>query len=199
MLWHWNVMFGISIHAPLRERPNNPTMLGKRFTISIHALSRERLKTIQHSAVLSVISIHAPLRERPPPWNKQVVGIYISIHAPLRERRLGQESLNKRPFISIHAPLRERPGMVWFIQAKQGHFNPRSLAGATIGGSDIACIMGLFQSTLPYGSDISLIRLINSIKISIHAPLRERQNAGGKTCTLTIISIHAPLRKRRGT
>ena len=55
----------------------------------------------------------------------------ISIHAPLRERRLGQESLNKRPFISIHAPLRERPGMVWFIQAKQGHFNPRSLAGAT--------------------------------------------------------------------
>ena len=84
----------------------------------------------------------------------------ISIHAPLRERRLGQESLNKRPFISIHAPLRERPGMVWFIQAKQGHFNPRSLAGATIGGSDIACIMGLFQSTLPYGSDLTFSGLL---------------------------------------
>ena len=50
--------------------------------------------------------------------------------------------------------------MVWFIQAKQGHFNPRSLAGATIGGSDIACIMGLFQSTLPYGSDLTFSGLL---------------------------------------
>ena len=55
---------GISIHAPLRERP--------------HSFRRHNLS--------STISIHAPLRERrcgkvaPPAVNK------ISIHAPLRER-----------------------------------------------------------------------------------------------------------------
>ncbi len=195
MLWHWNVMFGISIHAPLRERPNNPTMLGKRFTISIHALSRERLKTIQHSAVLSVISIHAPLRERPPPWNKQVVGIYISIHAPLRERLSAAATLpaswgyfNPRSLtgatslflvcslvtdISIHAPLRERHFSYPAYQFNQ-NFNPRSFTGATECRRQDLHPDHYFNPRSLTEATRDLRALISTTPISIHAPSQER-------------------------
>ena len=195
MLWHWNVMFGISIHAPLRERPNNPTMLGKRFTISIHALSRERLKTIQHSAVLSVISIHAPLRERPPPWNKQVVGIYISIHAPLRERPYllflasssarfqstlpcGSDYRRQRHClhhgaISIHAPLRERHFSYPAYQFNQ-NFNPRSFTGATECRRQDLHPDHYFNPRSLTEATRDLRALISTTPISIHAPSQER-------------------------
>ena len=54
------------------------------------------------------------------------------------------------------------------------HFNPRSLAGATIENAE---------------------RLIE-IAISIHAPLRERRQASIPSSTNGAISIHAPLRER---
>ena len=53
-----------------------------------------------------------------------------------------------------------------------------------------------FQSTLPYGSDESV--LVNGIEtlISIHAPLRERHDEIPGIDADVLISIHAPLRER---
>ena len=80
--------------------------------------------------------------------------------------------------ISIHAPSRERRQVLFCRPAGRRHFNPRSLAGATEKIKDmeeIVCISihapsrerqwsmedmqkaGLFQSTLPRGSDYNLI------------------------------------------
>ena len=39
--------------------------------------------------------------------------------------------------ISIHAPSRERQCKEYFSEAVKAHFNPRSLAGATIGGGAV--------------------------------------------------------------
>ena len=100
------------------------------------------------------------------------------------------------PAISIHVPLRERQGSK--LHAKRGqtfqstlpcgsdesaryvakyslNFNPRSLAGATY-------LAAYFR---------------HSFFISIHAPLRERQNLLIHHVLYTSISIHAPLRERR--
>ena len=57
--------------------------------------------------------------------------------------------------------------------------------------------VAVFQSTLPYGSDHSVkIRLPRATVISIHAPLRERQNTDKAPSFPFFISIHAPLRER---
>ena len=56
----------------------------------------------------------------------------------------------------------------------QRNFNPRSLAGAT---------------HIPYSASAALY-------ISIHAPLRERLDAGADAARFGMISIHAPLRER---
>ena len=100
------------------------------------------------------------------------------------------------PFaISIHAPLRER--------------------GACCAG---AAAFLLFQSTLPYGSEIKPVLRVALPAISIHAPLRERpvgttgassgsdfnprSLTGAKPTRRwfpqrwSVISIHAPLRER---
>ncbi len=53
----------------------------------------------------------------------------------------------------------------------------------------------LFQSTLPYGSDIADYFAAGGTAISIHAPLRERQIASIFN-HMDNISIHAPLRER---
>ena len=98
------------------------------------------------------------------------------------------------------------------------HFNPRSLTGAT---NHLQLILNLviFQSTLPYGSDRIISRCCRlCIKISIHAPLRERlrqyeiafqtmlfqstlpYGSDGANYQdfehMYCISIHAPLRER---
>ena len=77
--------------------------------------------------------------------------------------------------ISIHAPSRERPNSV----------------------KPFKCRNGIFQSTLPHGSDIhNSVVMLNKNLISIHAPSRERRIAFS-TPTLSIyISIHAPSRER---
>ena len=75
--------------------------------------------------------------------------------------------------ISIHAPLRERLVEVMALASPLP-----------------------FQSTLPYGSDESV--LVNGIEtlISIHAPLRERHDEIPGIDADVLISIHAPLRER---
>ena len=56
---------------------------------------------------------------------------------------------------------------------KAEHFNPRSLAGATM-LLQLSHPYQEFQSTLPCGSDITNKLLLVVFVISIHAPLRER-------------------------
>ena len=77
------------------------------------------------------ISIHAPLRERRNMVVKLNNATDISIHAPLRERLRNASISDAYGQISIHAPLRER-------QLEPG----------------IRAARFVFQSTLPYGSDI---------------------------------------------
>ena len=54
----------------------------------------------------------------------------------------------------------------------------------------------VFQSTLPYGSDVNLFLVNNEVIISIHAPLRERLPTLKSPTGTGFISIHAPLRER---
>ena len=76
------------------------------------------------------------------------------------------------------------------------YFNPRSLAGATVGDTVVGNITTKFQSTLPRGSDINFEKYINAVDISIHAPSRERLIMNKKEKIKLIISIHAPSRER---
>ena len=77
--------------------------------------------------------------------------------------------------ISIHAPLRERQMIdVFFLRI--------SLFQSTLPyGSDVAkrqnsTGFSVFQSTLPYGSDAIIDTKRLAARISIHAPLRERRS-----------------------
>ena len=124
----------ISIHAPLRERPN-PFDCGADFVIDFNPRSLTgATKATDNGAKATKISIHAPLRERRYNDVRGVMCDIISIHAPLRERHkalrasyvqlvfqstLPYGSDYKNPFdaafggISIHAPLRERRMSCW--------------------------------------------------------------------------------------
>ena len=74
--------------------------------------------------------------------------------------------------ISIHAPLRERQQPQMF-PTQMSDFNPRSLTGATT-TLVVKTRSSGFQSTLPYGSEHPASHFVNTFRISIHAPLRER-------------------------
>ena len=75
------------------------------------------------------------------------------------------------------------------------YFNPRSLTGAT-GGGIVAQLLEQFQSTLPHGSDADEHLLQAVLRISIHAPSRERQGLLQLLAIGAGISIHAPSRER---
>ena len=100
-----------------------------------------------------------------------------------------------------------------------GHFNPRSLTGATSVSVTDTEVKTVFQSTLPHGSDAYLHNIVNIFRnfnprsltgataflevlqrrmhISIHAPSRERLNKKELITIATEISIHAPSRERQ--
>ena len=80
--------------------------------------------------LLTDISIHAPSRERQFPQQLFALRCGISIHAPSRERQHGSADSYKKVDISIHAPSRERHRASYQL-----------------------IMQGLFQSTLPRGSD----------------------------------------------
>ena len=124
-------------------------------------------------------------------------GYSISIHAPLRERPLTHVVRQAVPRISIHAPLRERQSCI--LRTRMfAIFQSTLPCGSDINhkitlrsdfafqstlpcGSDVKDILKtrrleLFQSTLPCGSDKKSLALTHKAKISIHAPLRERQH-----------------------
>ena len=95
--------------------------------------------------------------------------LLISIHAPSRERPEDiMQPIDER-WISIHAPSRERPTIIPYI-VYDGHFNPCSLAGATV---------------TPAPTPLSEV-------ISIHAPSRERLMIGYTTLLTTIFQSTLP-------
>ena len=129
MYWPTFAFLGISIHAPLRERPYGPFLM-------------------------EVLIYFNPRSLAGATWSYQQSNAHqlISIHAPLRERPIVSKDKSTRHTISIHAPLRERPGFSFFrrnsssfqstlpcgsdeiakmLGVEIGDFNPRSLAGAT--------------------------------------------------------------------
>ena len=100
-------------------------------------------------------------------------------------------------FISIHAPSRERLKPL-MCKGSGKNFNPRSLTGATAEYAPGRIKVKVFQSTLPYGSDSEYTEdSCLKLRISIHAPLRERLDFYWPSFAHLGISIHAPLRERR--
>ena len=138
--------------------------------ISIHAPSRERLRDVRE--VIHYTQFQSTLPHGSDPLHDiDTVVRGISIHAPLRERQIAS-IFNHMDNISIHAPLRER-NIHHILLTGFLNFNPRSLTGAMEMFAP-KIDNDLFQSTLPYGSDIADYFAAGGTAISIHAPLRER-------------------------
>ena len=165
---------GISIHAPLRERP---------------CAKNERRDYREFQSTLPYGS---------DVQDKGWIPIYakISIHAPLRERPFAGAAFVGSLEISIHAPLRERP-QGFSPSAGRRDFNPRSLTGATKVGDNKMDTMLKFQSTLPYGSDSSdKLSMRLSLRFQSTLPYGSDHISEFFTPTGFCISIHAPLRER---
>ena len=139
------------------------------------------------------ISIHAPSRERPLCKHQCENDLIFQSTLPRGSDQQAQGAPMSRE-ISIHAPSRERL-LASLPTVPNRHFNPRSLAGATID-----CLAEnaakLFQSTLPRGSDRRWKKRLSTATISIHAPSRERRLKIMYPCAMQRISIHAPSRER---
>ena len=97
-------------------------------------------------------------------------------------------------FISIHAPSRERHAGI-FTGLLFENFNPRSLAGATKIPL-YCCLLPLFQSTLPRGSDTCFVVKLTKIhQFQSTLPRGSDAKAAVIDCK-RLISIHAPSRER---
>ena len=169
--------------------------------------------------------------------HRRCLFLRISIHAPLRERGLRVQQTHRHRAFQSTLPYGSELRTVSMLP-KWPNFNPRSLTGAIMsiylscpviynfnprsltGATTTLSIGGLstiFQSTLPYGSDIAGTGPHTKISISIHAPLRERRLQKSllvpcrvfqstlpygsepqhiKGVQRKVISIHAPLRER---
>ena len=151
----WDYLFGskaISIHAPLRERLGFGLLLRNTLTHfnprSLTGATSDLFSTFDRR----VISIHAPSRERLADTIFYLRNIKISIHAPSRERLLGCQAGVQAIGISIHAPSRERPPTCslpltdGLFQSTLPHGSDSQIRYFTFGISK-------FQSTLPHGSD----------------------------------------------
>ena len=88
-----------------------------------------------------------------------ITGQSISIHAPLRERRCRRASGETTPKFQSTLPCGSDIAAIE-SSLKAVNFNPRSLAGATIGRIILLTTHGLFQSTLPCGSDMLILRSV---------------------------------------
>ena len=81
----------------------------------------------------------------------EFIGGRISIHAPLWERRWLDGGIGYHSRFQSTLPCgSDRRKKVHFFSRR--HFNPRSLAGATV-AVVLYCTIAVFQSTLPCGSD----------------------------------------------
>ena len=141
----------------------------------------------------------------------------ISIHAPLRERRASFKDKPAHKTFQSTLPcgsdLFPHPRRMFAKEFQStlpcGSDYAQSLDSWHLAqfqstlpcGSDLALVHqrgagSLFQSTLPCGSDrCSSVKFCN-LRISIHAPLRERLHEQEIYTPGRLISIHAPLRER---
>ena len=101
------------------------------------------------------------------------------------------------PSISIHAPSRERRCCLWPCYEFPKHFNPRSLAGATLSVIIFLLLFIDFNPRSLAGATSQHARRYPHVAISIHAPSRERRMVALLLVQLGNISIHAPSRERR--
>ena len=101
--------------------------------------------------------------------------------------------------ISIHAPLRERHRCLIPCQMHPLNFNPRSLAGATMSHWVFFSHWSNFNPRSLAGATGCIKEVMPMLRISIHAPLRERRLTPYTIASVIVISIHAPLRERRKT
>ena len=188
---------------------------GKPSSISIHAPLRERQFFAVAAFKSTSISIHAPLRERP-----RFIIKLTEIHQFQSTLPCGSDFLPMlTENLSFHFNPRSLAGATKHSIREicsYLYFNPRSLAGATVDNA-VFFYAQKFQSTLPCGSDIIMSDLLAIIKISIHAPLRERLLIDLVLSAVAVfqstlpcgsdeplkvrffacgISIHAPLRER---
>ena len=146
-------MFGISIHAPLRERLVASSSEPKRLRFQ----STLPYGSDASPSCTALCSDQAFQSTLPHGGDHVLDFLYdgqgsISIHAPSRERPRTLQNQRSYSSISIHAPLRERQKRHYEL-ARRVNFNPRSLTGATVHAGSTPMITGAFQSTLPYGSD----------------------------------------------
>ena len=164
------VVYKISIHAPLRERAASLSAASfmARFQSTLpYGSDRCRCRSRWHLADFNPRSLTGASY-------KQTLVAYtvgISIHAPLRERE--------------PADLAAECGGIFQSTLPYGSdiISPALMQAA------------LFQSTLPYGSEYCFSNASDYDIISIHAPLRERPRHTRRVKKLPI-SIHAPLRER---
>ena len=186
--------YGISIHAPLRERPISKSAIKGHKNFNPRSLTGATL--VRYMAHLdNPISIHAPLRERPC-WriiqqgksrfqSTLPYGSDLPTASKFQTFFLFQSTL---PYGS-DLPNWGLPYAMFF------HFNPRSLTGATY-VAQISEPSASFQSTLPYGSDKTLKAQRDIAAISIHAPLRERRKISRTFIADYSLTGATPLRER---
>ena len=213
-----NIIAGISIHAPSRERPQsllihhsnhhfNPRSLtGATFTGSSRPIVGPFQSTLPHgSDQLPIekymqavdISIHAPSRERPShPW---IIPRSLQFQSTLPHGSdptmiatiISQRYFNPRSLTGATRTVTKN-------SANISYFNPRSLTGATAESVD-SSLQPSFQSTLPHGSDREVQ---GSFLLKLYFNPRSLTGATDdhiRWSPVTGISIHAPSRERRIT
>ena len=82
-------VFHVSIHAPVKGRPDELMAVYRGETVSIHAPVKGRLKNFGEYVSAAAVSIHAPVKGRPKSWPRLRSQRRVSIHAPVKGRRGG--------------------------------------------------------------------------------------------------------------
>ncbi len=143
---------GISIHAPVWERQTSTARTNWR---SVHFNPRSRMgATITQPRCRGNLGYFNP-RSR---MGATLIGleelavVKISIHAPVWERPILSPWSGDSFSISIHAPVWERHSLRTMLIGLQ-LFQSTLPYGSDLGASTQVIAAALFQSTLPYGSD----------------------------------------------
>ena len=167
-----NGTYVISIHAPSRERRDFIIALLRGGDFNPRSLTGATLRRLL--PLRQTLTFQSTLPHGSDLLPDELLQQYpISIHAPSRERR-GTGWLSCTAYaISIHAPSRERLRVRKFapfgtiFQSTLPHGSDSSLMTRSV-------LLIPFQSTLPHGSDSCGVLREHSVIISIHAPSRER-------------------------
>ena len=136
------------------------------------------------------VSIHAPVRERHGASVRIIAGSVVSIHAPVRERRHFQST--EKTTSGFNSRSREGATNLSVSHTTLICFNSRSREGATRRTTRLLCARRRFNSRSREGATIAG-RLNNLVsRVSIHAPVRERQTIDIKTLEGTMFQFTLP-------